>query len=38
MKNIVLQKYHIPLIRFSTTGSREKEKLIEMLILLLGIE
>ena len=38
MKNRVLQKYHIPLMRFSTTGSGEKEKLIDMLTLLLGVE
>lgn len=38
MKNRILEKYHIPLIRFSTAGSGEKEKLIRMLTLLLGIE
>lgn len=31
MKNEILEKYKIPLIRFSTTGSREKEKLISTL-------
>lgn len=38
MKNRILEKYRIPIIRFSTTGSGEKEKLIEMLILLLSVE
>ncbi|MDE5578203.1 MAG: DUF2726 domain-containing protein, partial [Oscillospiraceae bacterium] len=27
LKDIILEKYNIPLIRFSTTGSMEKEKL-----------
>lgn len=31
MKNGILEKYGIPLVRFSTTGSRERERLIEIL-------
>lgn len=31
MKNDILKKYQLPLIRFSTTGSREKERLSEAL-------
>lgn len=31
MKNEIMEKYGIPLMRFSTTGSREKEKLIDRL-------
>lgn len=31
MKNAVLEKYGVPLLRFSTTGSGEREKLIGML-------
>jgi len=31
LKNSVLEKYEIPLLRFSTTGSGEKERLIELL-------
>lgn len=31
MKNEILEKYKIPLIRFSTTGSGEKERLIKKL-------
>ncbi|MDR6514627.1 AAA domain-containing protein [Chryseobacterium camelliae] len=31
MKNEIMEKYGIPLIRFSTTGSREREKLIDRL-------
>ena len=27
MKNAILQKYAIPIMRFSTTGSGEKERL-----------
>ena len=27
LKNSILEKYNIPLIRFNTTGSMEKEKL-----------
>lgn len=30
-KNEILKKYKIPLIRFSTTGSEEKEKLTKVL-------
>lgn len=36
MKNRILEKYHIPVIRFSTVGSGEREKLINTLIGLLG--
>ena len=35
MKNTVLQKYGIPLIRFNTTGSGEKEVLTEKLVAVL---
>lgn len=31
MKNEILEKYNIPLLRFSTTASGEKESLIECL-------
>lgn len=34
MKNTILEKYGIPLIRFNTTGSMEKEKLVNRLRLL----
>lgn len=34
MKNEILDKYNIPLLRFSTTGSREKEKLTQALKIL----
>ena len=36
MKNRILAKYHIPIIRFSTVGSGEKDRLISSLIDLLG--
>ena len=38
MKNAVLEKYGIPLMRFSTTGSGEKELLTGKLRAVLGIE
>ena len=31
VKNTILQKYNIPILRISTTGSREKEKLVSAL-------
>ena len=31
LKNIIFEKYDIPLCRFSTTGSNEKEKLTQIL-------
>jgi len=31
LKNSILEKYHIPIIRFATDGSEEKKKLIEKL-------
>lgn len=31
MKNEILEKYRIPLVRFSTTGSRERDKLTKAL-------
>ena len=34
MKNNILEKYDIPLLRFSTTGSGEREKLINYLNLI----
>lgn len=36
MKNEILEKYRIPLVRFSTTGSGEREKLINVLKTLIG--
>lgn len=36
MKNEILDKYNIPLLRFNTTGSQEKEKLEDELIKLLA--
>lgn len=36
MKNEILEKYKIPLVRFSTTESGEKEKLISLLKTLIG--
>lgn len=32
VKNSILEKYNIPILRFSTVGSGEKDKLIQMLI------
>ncbi|MBD3906882.1 AAA domain-containing protein [Chryseobacterium sp. Ch-15] len=32
MKNEILEKYNIPLLRFSTTGSGERERLMEKLV------
>lgn len=32
MKNAILDKYGIPIIRFSTTGNKEREKLINLII------
>lgn len=36
IKDTVFEKYNIPLIRFNTTGSGEKEKLINKLSEILG--
>ncbi len=36
MKDLILEKYDIPSLRFSTTGSREKEKLTSKLDQILG--
>ncbi len=36
LKDIILQKYDVPLIRFSSTGSNEKERLREKLCEVLG--
>ncbi|MCX8525878.1 DUF2726 domain-containing protein [Chryseobacterium formosus] len=36
MKNKILEKYGIPLLRFSTTGSGERERLIEKLTMQLN--
>lgn len=37
MKNVILQKYNIPLLRFKTNGSQEKEILESKLNLLIGV-
>ena len=36
LKNNIMKIYGIPLLRFKTNGSREKEKIIEMLDKVIG--